>query len=224
MYNILVVEDTEEIYVPLREYLEEERFTTDVATTQAQAIALLEDPKKTYDLALVDLLLPDGHGFAVFQYAKARDIPVIFLTAMDDEHNTVSGYELGAADYIPKPYRRKELLSRIKKALRESGKLQSVLTCRDIVVDESRATVLKNGQEVYLTKLEYKLLLVFMHRLGVLVTRDELFEKIWDITGEYINENTLNVHIKRLREKIEDDPKNPQFIQTVRGLGYKVEK
>lgn len=224
MYNILVVEDEEIIYTPLRDFLEEQQFATDLATTQAQAVALLEDPKKTFDLALVDLILPDGHGFSILQVAKKKNVPVIFLTAMDDEHNTVTGYELGAADYIPKPYRRMELLSRIKKALRDSGKLQAVYTCQDIVLDASSATVYKGGNEVFLTRLEYRLLLLFMKNVGTLVTRDQLFEKIWDITGEYINENTLNVHIKRLREKIEDDPKNPTFIQTVRGMGYKVDK
>lgn len=224
MYNVLVVEDSKDIYVPLCDFLEEEHYSTELATTQAQAIALLEDPKKQYDLALIDLLLPDGHGFSVFPFADKQNIPVIFLTAMDDEHNTSIGLELGAADYIPKPYRRKELLSRMKNALRKSGKMQSKVSCRDIVVDETKAAVYKNGQEVYLTKLEYKLLLVFMHRIGSLVTRAELIEKIYDITGEDIYDNTLNVHIKRLREKIEDDPKNPTFIQTIRGMGYKIEK
>lgn len=225
MYTILVVEDTQDIYKPLCDLLEEKQFATEVATTQVQAIKLLEDPNKSFDLALVDILLPDGNGFSVFQVAKDWHVPVIFLTAMDDEHNTSFGLELGAADYVPKPYRPKELLSRINKALRDSGKLQAVYTCQDIVVDAASATVYKGGHKIFLTSLEYRLLLVFMKNIDMLLTRDQLFEKLWDITGsEGITENTLNVHIKRLREKVEDDPKNPQFIQTVRGLGYKVSK
>lgn len=223
MYTILVVEDAREIYEPLCDFLESEGFSTQLATTQAQAIALLEDAKNSFDLALIDLRLPDGHGFSVSPSAKERNIPVIFLTAWDDENTTATGLSLGD-DYIPKPYRRKELLARIRNALSKSGKIQSVLTCRDIVVDTARSTVTKGGEEVYLTRLEYKLLLVFMRNIGILLTRDQLFEEIYAITSEFITENTLNVHIKRLREKIEDDPKNPQFIQTVRGLGYKVEK
>ena len=224
MHNILILEDAREIYEPLCTFLEGEGFATQIATTQAQAVELLEDEKNKFDLALIDLRLPDGHGFSILPYAKEqRHIPVIFLTAMDDEYHTVTGLKLGD-DYIPKPYRRGELLARIQNVLEKSGKLQTLLSCRGIVVDTARATVFKNGVEIFLTRLEYKLLLVFMKNAGMLLTRERLFEEIYGITGDWISENTLNVHIKRLRGKIEDDPNNPQFIQTVRGLGYKIEK
>lgn len=225
MYNILIVEDAREIYEQECAFLESEGFSTKIATTQEAAIALLEDEKNSFDLALVDLRLPEGgHGFTVATTAKERDVPVIFLTAMDDENTTVTGLSMGD-DYIVKHFRRKELLARIRKVLSNRGKMQTVLTCRDIVVNTAKSTVYKNGQEVFLTRLEYKLLLVFMRNIGVLVTRDQLFADVYDVTGsEFITENTLNVHIKRLRGKLEDDPQNPQFIQTVRGLGYKIEK
>lgn len=224
MYNILIVEDAREIYEMESQFLEENGYLTKVATTEEQAIKLLEDPKNAFDLALVDLRLPDGgHGFNVALYAKERDVPVIFLTAIDDETITVNGLSMGD-DYITKNFRPRELLARIRNVLGNQGKMQTVLSCRDITVDTAKSTVYKDGQEVFLTRLEYKLLLVFMRNIGLIVTRDKLFQEIWDISGQWINENTLNVHIKRLREKVEDDPSNPQFIQTVRGIGYKVDK
>ncbi len=223
MYNILVVEDTEDIAVALKEILFNAGFQAEIAGTQTQAIRMLEDPDRNYDLALVDLILPDGNGYSVFQIAKEWRVPVIFLTAMDDEYNTSFGLDLGAADYVPKPYGPKELLSRIKKALRDNGKLPTTYTCQDITLDAASATVYKGGEKIFLTSLEYRLLLTFMKNVDILLTREMLFEKLWDITGsEGITENTLNVHIGRLRKKIEDDPNNPRFIQTVRGMGYKV--
>ena len=225
MFKVLVVEDAREVYEPLCALLDEEGFATDVATGQSDAIRLLEEPENAYDLALVDLLLGnDGHGFSVFRVADERNIPVIFLTALRDEYTVSGGLDLGAYDYICKPYRRKELISRINAVLRKKGKLQSELVCRDLVADLSRGIVLKNGEELQMQRIHYKLLLLFMRNLGRVMTRERLLDEIWDFAGEYINDNTLSVHIKRLRESIGDDPKEPQYIRTVRGVGYIMEK
>lgn len=224
MFKILVVEDAREVYEPLCAILDEEGYATDIATGQNDAIRLLENTENVYDLALVDLLLGDGHGFSVFHAAEERDVPVIFLTAVRDEYTVAGGLDLGAYDYICKPYRRKELIARIKLVLRNRGKLQSELVCRDLVADLTRGVVLKNGEELQMQRIHYKLLLLFMNNLGRVLTRDRLLDEIYDLAGEWINDNTLSVHIKRLREVIGDDPKDPQYIKTVRGVGYKMDK
>ena len=224
MHHILIVEDAREIYEPLCTLLAEEGFSADVASTQAAAVKLLEDENKKYDLTLIDLILPDGHGFSIFPLAEEKNIPVIFLTATDDEYTISSGLDMGAFDYVCKPYRKKELMSRVRSALRKNGKLNTQIKCGNISVDTAKGIAYKNGQELELTRIEYRLLLVFMNNPDQIILRERLFDEIWDITGEYITDNTLSVHIKRLREKIEDDAQNPTFIQTVRGLGYKVNK
>ncbi len=221
MYQILVVEDSVNIYEELAAILRDEGFGVTVADTQRSAIAALEKEDAAFDLALVDLALPDGYGTNVYRVAEEYDVPVIFLTAYDDEYTVSKGLDMGAADYIPKPYRKRELLSRINRVLRERGKMNAEIIFGDLRVDTAKGNVYKNGEEIFLSRLEYKLLLYFMNRPGQLRTRDALFNEIWSITGEYITDNTLTVHIKRLREKIEDDPQNPQYIQTVRGMGYK---
>ena len=221
MYQILVVEDSVDIYEQLSVILQDEGFGVTVADTQRSATTALEQKGADFDLALVYLSLPDGHGFAVFQTAQRYNVPVIFLTANDDEYMTATGLDMGADDYIPKPYRKRELLSRINKVLKARGKMNPEIIFGALRVDTAKGIVYKNGEEIFLSRLEYKLLLLFMNRPGQLFTRDSLFEEIWSITGEYITDNTLTVHIKRLREKIEDDPQNPKYIQTVRGMGYK---
>ena len=221
MYQILVVEDSVDIYEGLSAFLRDEGFGVTIADTQRSAIAALEKEDADFDLALVDLALPDGNGTIVYRVAEEYDVPVIFLTAYDDEYTASNGLDMGAADYIPKPYRKRELLSRINRVLRERGKMNAEIIFGDLRVDTAKGNVYKNGEEIFLSRLEYKLLLYFMNRPGQLRTRDALFNEIWSITGEYITDNTLTVHIKRLREKIEDDPQNPKYIQTVRGMGYK---
>lgn len=221
MFKILVVEDLREVYEPLCRILDDEGFATDIATNQSDAIRLIEEKGSTYDLALVDLILGnDGNGYAVLGVADRRGIPVIFLTALTDEYNMANGYDRGAYDYICKPYKPIVLISRIKSVLRKSGKLQSELVCRDLVVDMSRAVVTKNGRELPMQRIHYKLLLLFMNNLGRVLSREWLADQIYDYAGEWINDNTLSVHIKRLRESIGDDPKEPQYIRTVRGIGY----
>ena len=172
---------------------------------------------------LLDISLEEGNGFAVCAYMKQNtDIPVIFLTASGDEYSVVSGLDMGADDYISKPFRPRELVSRINRVLRRTGKVQAVLEAGGISIDTTRGVVRRDGEEIFLSALEYRLLLVFFNNKGVLLSRDRLLEEIWDVAGEFVNDNTLTVYIKRLREKIEEDPAKPRIIQTVRGMGYRV--
>ncbi|MGI6667886.1 MAG: response regulator transcription factor [Acetivibrionales bacterium] len=221
MAKILLVEDDKSIVNYLTEYLRDEGFETDSAAGQAEAIEKLGVNK--YDLIILDITLRDGNGFAVCSAAKATtDTPVIFLTASGDEYSVVTGFDIGADDYVSKPFRPRELLSRIKNVLRRSGRSNPVFEIDGIRVDTARGTVTKNGREIFLSALEYRLLLVFLNNMGTVLSRERLLEEIWDIAGEYVNDNTLTVYIKRLREKIGDNPQNPEIIRTVRGLGYKV--
>jgi DNA-binding response OmpR family regulator len=221
MTRILLVEDDCSIVANLTEFLKSEGFSVDSVNEQAAAIKKIEN--NSYDLLLVDISLADGNGFAVCAAAKAiTDVPVIFLTASDDEYSVVTGLDMGADDYIGKPFRPRELVSRIKNVLRRSGRVQSVIELDDVRVDTAKGTVMKNGSEIFLSALEYRLLLIFISNRGVVLSRSKLLEDIWDIAGEFVNDNTLTVYIKRLRDKIEDDPQNPSLIKTVRGIGYKV--
>lgn len=222
MAKILLVEDDKGIVNNLTEFLETEGFAVKSANGQKGALELLE--KERFDLVLLDISLADGNGFAVCSAIKADyGIPVIFLTASGDEYSTVTGFNLGADDYIAKPFRPRELVSRIKNILRLTGTTGAVTQLGDVLVDTVKGTASKNGQDLYLSALEYRLLLSFINNRGVILTRTKLLETIWDIAGEFVNDNTLTVYIKRLREKIEDDPQNPKIIKTVRGLGYKVD-
>ncbi len=221
MADIFLVEDDKGIIENLKEFLSTEGFSVVSATGQTEALERLE--KENFDLVLLDISLAEGNGFAVCSYIKQNtDIPVIFLTASGDEYSVVSGLDMGADDYISKPFRPRELVSRINSVLRRTGKVQSVLSAKDISIDTTKAIVKKAGKEVYLSALEYRLLLVLFHNKGILMTREKLLEEIWDVAGEFVNDNTLTVYIKRLREKIENDPAKPEIILTVRGLGYKV--
>ena len=221
MTKLLLVEDDPGIVRSLTEFLQSEGFLVDSASGQGSACRLLEE--NAYDLVLLDISLKDGNGFSLCKIIKSEyQIPVIFLTASSDEYSTVTGFELGADDYIPKPFRPRELISRIRSVLRRCGKSQAVLEIEDLRVDTVRATVTKKGQDCFLTALEYRLLLFFLNHKGMVLSRGKLLEEIWDAAGEFVNDNTLTVYIKRLREKIETDPQNPTIIRTVRGLGYKL--
>ena len=170
--------------------------------------------------------MPDGSGYDVCrEIKKSGDFPVIFLTAYDDEVNVVMGLELGADDYISKPFRVKELLARIKSVLRRYSKdsPDGVVSVGSIKVNTNEAKVYKNGAEIILTAMEYKLLLIFINNRGKVLSRQRLLEDIWDVAGDFVNDNTLTVYIKRLRDKIEEDPAKPAVIKTVRGLGYIVD-
>ncbi len=222
MAHILLVEDDRNIVQSLTDLLEHEGYTVTTAGTQADALARLA--AEPFDLVLLDLMLPDGSGYTVCTAIKREnDTPVLFLTASGDEMSVVTGLDLGADDYLTKPFRPMELISRIKNLLRRYGKAQAVFETGSLRIDTVRGTVQKNGQDVFLSALEYRLLLVFVGNRGQVLSRAKLLEDIWDIAGEFVNDNTLTVYIKRLRDKIEDDPQNPAIIKTVRGLGYRMD-
>lgn len=220
MTKILLVEDDQSIVSSLSNYLCGEGFTVDSVSGQTDALRKIDE--NTYDLLLVDVAISDGNGFAVCAAVKANtDIPVIFLTASGDEYSVVAGLDMGADDYISKPFRPKELVSRIRSVQRRAGKTQTAMEYRQLRVDIEKGVVQKNGVDLYLSALEYRLLLYFFNHMGRVISRSMLLEEIWDIAGEFVNDNTLTVYIKRLRDKIEDDPQNPTYIKTIRGLGYK---
>ena len=221
MDRIFLIEDDEAIIRMLTGFLTEEGFSVRTAAGQQAAIAAME--AGTPDLALVDITLSEGNGFAVCSWAREHRIPVIFLTASGDEYSVVTGLDMGADDYISKPFRPRELVSRIRSVLRRTGKRQSVITLGDLVIDTEKASVTKRGQAVSLSALEYKLLLVFLNNRGRVLTRERLLEEIWDCTEDFVGDNTLSVFIGRLRKKIETDPQNPRYIRTVRGLGYQMD-
>ena len=221
MAHILLVEDDGAIAKNLTYLLEGEGYAVTVVHTQKAAMEALE--AGSFDLFLLDLSLPDGSGYTICSAAKRRgDVPVIFLTATDEEASVVTGFELGADDYITKPFRPMELLSRIKNALRRHGGSAPTFELGGLKVDTVKGSVSKNGKEVFLSALEYRLLLTLIATPGKIYTRGELLDSIWDAGGDFVTDNTLTVYIKRLREKIEDDPGEPAIIKTVRGLGYRV--
>lgn len=221
MKQIFLVEDDKAIARNLILLLHQEGFTVTCASTRKEALTILARDK--FDLALIDISLPDGNGFAVCTEIKqVSDIPVIFLTASGDEASVVTGLNMGADDYITKPFRPHELIARIRAALRKSGHSPSSFELCGLFVDTTSGIVKKNGNEVFLSALEYRLLLVFIGNPKSIITRDRLLDELWDAAGEFVNNNTLTVYIKRLREKIEDDPANPQIILTVRGTGYRL--
>ena len=222
MIHILLVEDDKSIVTNLTEFLTGEGFCVTSASGQTAALEILSE--KQIDLVLLDVSLAEGNGFSACSAIKAQyQMPVIFLTASGDEFSTVTGFDLGADDYIAKPFRPRELISRIKNVLRLTGNTGKTVKLGEVLVDTEKGTATKKGNELYLSALEYRLLLVFINNRGIVLSRTKLLESIWDIAGEFVNDNTLTVYIKRLREKIEDDPANPTIIKTVRGLGYRVD-
>ncbi|MPM90433.1 Sensory transduction protein regX3 [bioreactor metagenome] len=221
MKRILLVEDDRAIAKSLSEFLEAEGLEIKAVSGQRAALECIDN--EAFDLVLLDIALGDGNGFAVCSAIKAQtDMPVIFVTASDDEFSVVTGLDMGADDYIAKPFRPRELLSRIKSVLRRSSNAQTVLEYNGLRVDTDKAVVTKNGGEIYLSALEYRLLLIFFSSRGMVLSRARLLEELWDAAGDFVNDNTLTVYIKRLRDKIEDDPQDPVIIKTVRGLGYRL--
>lgn len=221
MKRIFLVEDDSAIAKNLSLLLRGEGFAVTHALSRSEAARCLSEHR--FDLALVDISLPDGNGFAVCTEIKERqEIPVIFLTASGDEASVVTGLNMGADDYITKPFRPRELVARIRAALRKRGKDSSSFAVGGLSVDTASGIVKKNGSEVYLSALEYRLLLVFVSSPKSIITRDRLLNELWDAAGEFVTDNALTVYIKRLREKIEDDPAAPRIILTVRGTGYRL--
>lgn len=224
MKSILLVEDDKSIVLGLMYSLESEGYSVLSATTVADATRLLSG--KRFDLILLDLSLPDGSGYDICRAARAdKEIPVIFLTACDDEINVVMGLEMGADDYITKPFRLRELLSRIKTVLRRNERQtdsSGIIRIEDLTINMNAGKVTRDGSELFLTALEYRLLLTLVNHEAQILSRNQLLEVVWDIGGDFVNDNTLTVYIKRLREKIEQDPADPKIILTVRGLGYRL--
>lgn len=219
--NIFVLEDDEAIGIGLSYSLENEGYTVTVEKTVASAKS--EIAKGSFDLYILDLTLPDGNGYEICKLIKSMgDYPVIFLTAYDDEINVVTGFDLGADDYISKPFRVRELMARIKSVLRRYSKDSNdgKIKIDNLLINTNEAKVYLDGKEVILTAMEYRLLLSFVNNRGVVLSRQRLLEDIWDVGGDFVNDNTLTVYIKRLRDKLESDPNNPKFIKTIRGMGY----
>ena len=222
MIKILLVEDDKTIVANLTEYLNGAGYIVRSVSGQSAAMAVLAEEKA--DLVLLDVSLAEGNGFSACSAIKSEfDLPVIFLTASGDEYSTVTGFDLGADDYIPKPFRPRELVSRIKNVLRLTGGTGKTVKLGSVVVDTEKGTASRHNRDLFLSALEYRLLLFFINNRGIVLSRERLLDAIWDAAGEYVNDNTLTVYIKRLREKIEDDPADPQIILTVRGIGYKVD-
>ncbi len=223
MTHVLLVDDDTSIVSNLCTFLNQEGFQVSSANNQKETIDLLDSGQYHFDLALLDVSLPDGSGFSLCSAIKANsDIPVIFLTASDDEYSVVAGLDLGADDYISKPFRPRELISRMNSVLRRYHRGSQPLEYHELKADTVRGLVYKNNVELTLSALEYRLLLLFLSNQGIVLTRSRLLDELWDMAGEFVNDNTLTVYIKRLREKIEADPAHPEYIKTIRGLGYKL--
>ncbi|MEG0994779.1 MAG: response regulator transcription factor [Bacilli bacterium] len=219
--NILIIEDDITIGDSLLHLLNNEGYFTSLVGNCRKALEILSE--KEFNLIILDLTLPDGNGFDLYTNIKEHSMaPIIFLTALDDEINIVRGLDLGAEDYITKPFKVRELLSRIKNILRRNDFTNSdIIKINDLVINTKQGKVIKNNHDVFLTALEYKILLILITNRNQILTREQILADIWDCDLAYVNDNTLTVYIKRIREKIEEDINNPKIILTVRGLGYK---
>ena len=219
MKTILLIEDNEDIKKGL-DYL---FMQNEYLLLHAKNLSVAKNyiVEKKYDLILLDVTLPDGDGFSF--YEEMRDFisaPVIFLTAKDLEDDIVHGLELGAVDYIVKPFRNRELLLRIGNALKNSKSTENILRVQDIEIHIDSMKVIRNQEEIPLTSLEFKLFLMLVENANKVVTRESILEKIWDESSNYVNDNTLTVYIKRIRNKIGSD----SIIKTIKGIGYRVDR
>ena len=222
--DIFLLEDDDAIALGLCYSLQNEGYNVTLAKSVSEATDIVE--KNDFALYILDLTLPDGSGYDVCKKIKSiGDRPVIFLTAYDDEVNVVMGFDLGADDYITKPFRLKELLVRIKSVLRRYNRTggDATVKIKNITINTNEAKVYKNGEEIVLTAMEYRLLLILLNKRGKVLSRSQLLENIWDVEGDFVEDNTLTVYIKRLRDKIEEDAASSQIIKTVRGLGYMID-
>jgi DNA-binding response OmpR family regulator len=227
MNRLLLVEDDEALALGIEFTLKDEGYEVVTASTIKEGKILFE--KEKLDLIILDVNLPDGSGYELCKEIRTTsEVPIIFLTALDEEVNVIVGFEIGGDDYITKPFRVRELLSRIKAVLRRNSKGatngSNVLVSGDIVINTATATVKKGDKDIILTAQEYKLLLIFMSKANVMMKREEILKELLEGAEVFFDENTLSVYIKRVREKIEDNPKEPQYIITARGLGYKWNK
>ena len=227
MKKILLIEDSESIAKGLQFSLEQEGYNVEI--TDSSKYAKEQILKEKYDLVILDISLPDGNGFEVCEYIKKNtDIPVIFLTARDEETNIVLGFDIGADDYVTKPFRTRELISRINNVLRRQksqlNKRDNIIKVKNISVDLDKMLVLKNDKEITLTALEFRIVSLLFSNIGSVITREQILDRIWDVAGNFVNDNTLTVYIKRIREKLEENAQEPEIIKTIRGIGYKIEE
>lgn len=212
--KILLVEDNKSIIKGLEYAFAQNGYSCEYCLSLDEAV---RKAPFNYDAAVLDIMLPDGNGFDLLKKIRRySDLPVIFLTAVDDEDSVVNGLELGADDYITKPFSTRELIARIKRVANKNSK-KNIITVSGVTLDLDKSAVFENGKQLELTALEYKLLSLLMQNVGKVVTRELIFEKIWDVSGNFVNDNTLTVYIKRIRKKLDAD-----IIKTVKGLGYQV--
>lgn len=222
--QIFVLEDDAAIAMGLTYALQQEGYGTTHCKTVQEALKTIE--QEIFSLYILDLTLPDGSGYDVCKAIKEKgDLPVIFLTAYDEEVNVVMGFEMGADDYISKPFRVRELMARIKSVLRRYTKETSngVIRLKNLQIRTAEAKVYRGTTEIPLTALEYRLLLILLNHRGQVLSRTQLLENIWDVAGDFVEDNTLTVYIKRLRNKIEETSGQTEYIKTVRGMGYMIE-
>ena len=220
--KILIVEDNSAISDGLKFSLEHEKFIVDITKNIKEAQKELKN--NLYNLVILDIMLPDGDGIDLCKYIKERqDIPVIFLTAKDSEGDIIKGLNVGADDYIVKPFRIGELVARINNALRKYNKDTNIIKIDNVIIDTEKMSIYKNDHEVILTSLEWRILNTLLNSRGNTVTREKLLSLACDIRGNFINDNSLTVYVKRIREKLEDDINNPKIIKTIKGIGYRIE-
>lgn len=219
MKHILCVEDDVMIASGLKYALEQEQYRVTHCKCLHEAVDAIA--RESFDLALLDMQLPDGTGFDVREALRGTEAAILFLTVVDDEGNMVRAFESGADDYVTKPFRLRELLARIKRILERYEKAEppGILKINRVSIDTSAGKVFLGEELVELTALEYRLLLTFASNKGLILTRPQILENIWDTTGNYVEDNTLTVYIKRLREKLGDNI----HIETIRGLGYRAD-
>ena len=223
MSSILLVEDDLSLIYGLEYSIQKNGFSVDVARTVEEALQIYKE--KNYDLLLLDVSLPDGDGFDICKRVReASNVPIIFLTASDEEVNVVMGLDMGGDDYITKPFKLNELISRIKALLRRynfTSENVTELKSNNITVKLLENRVFKNEIELEHTTAEYKLLCLLMKNKNIVLTRKNILDKLWDGNGSFVDDNTLSVYVRRLRNKIEDNPENPKILLTVRRMGYK---
>lgn len=222
MINILLVEDDETIAQALNFSFLKEGFS--VCNAKRVGDALSFAAKESFDIAILDINLPDGNGIELCKIFKREyNFPIIFLTVKDDEETTVLCLDIGADDYVKKPFRLKELISRVNAVTRRNKKInEQIVIGKGLILDTQKGTVSYNNNPVYLSALEYRLLTIFANNMGKVLDRNALLRDVWDIDGNFVNDNTLSVYIKRLRSKIETEDTG-KLIVTVRGLGYRLE-
>ena len=225
MSKILLLEDDISLVDGLKYSLKKNGFEAEIVRTVSEALNSIENIGK-YDLLILDVTLPDGTGFDVCEAVRrqGQQVPIIFLTASDEEVNIIRGLDSGGDDYITKPFRLGELCSRIRALLRRAGIANpgstTVIECGDITIDLLGSRALLNGKNLELTSAEYRLLCLLVRNANRIVTREVILSELWDEAGNFVDNNTLSVYVRRLREKVEADPSHPRHLITVRGFGY----